>query len=172
MTNKTKYTAEDFARAEFARHPDGRIAARVDPDDPDQWRVTSPGGITWRSDQDMADGHWTPVRDPAPITLEALEAAWEQAEKSGDFPRRGDLVIKRRGWGDHVEFRVAYQQHKLFGVDWGKVRILQRAPRRPEGAEELADVMRELAGYALSQRAVDEYADRLAERGVRVVTDR
>lgn len=44
-------------------------------------------------------------------------------------------------------------------------------PSRPEGAEELGRIMSELAGHALSAEAVTEYADRLAERGVRVITE-
>ena len=40
MTTK-QYNTEDFANAEFARHPDGRTAARVDSGDSMPWRVAT-----------------------------------------------------------------------------------------------------------------------------------
>lgn len=51
------YTADDFARADFARHPDGGLAMRVRPLDVRPWE-------TWHcyaSDATMALTGWVPV---------------------------------------------------------------------------------------------------------------
>lgn len=57
------YNAADFERAEFARHPDGGIAARVDLDD-QPWAASVPGETcTWETDGQMARGGWSPVRE-------------------------------------------------------------------------------------------------------------
>ena len=38
-TTMTTYTAEDFANAEFARHPDGAVATRFGSPAQGQWRT-------------------------------------------------------------------------------------------------------------------------------------
>lgn len=59
-----KYTAEDFANAEFARHPDGRIAARLYPGLKEQWAMFE---SAWgSSDHRLAIDDWVPVPDQAP----------------------------------------------------------------------------------------------------------
>ena len=78
-------TADDFARAKFARHPDGQIAARVDDDDL-PWRTTSsPMTYSWLYDADMAAEGWQIVT-PAPTTArEAVALAVSLAyEPEGD----------------------------------------------------------------------------------------
>ena len=73
----TKYTAEDFARAELARHEDGILAARTDPGATHPWAA----GSEWASDAEMAaDPGWSIVRDAESLTArEHLDAAWEAA---------------------------------------------------------------------------------------------
>lgn len=79
MTEK-QYNTEDFANAEFARHPEtGRVAARLYDSDTMPW-IT--GDETWLNDAEMADQGWKPVREATdqPISLNALWDAWETAE--------------------------------------------------------------------------------------------
>lgn len=56
----TTYTAEDFANAGFARHPDGRIAARLDERYTRPWSI---GEDDWLTDVAMALNGWVPVRE-------------------------------------------------------------------------------------------------------------
>lgn len=51
------FTAKHFVNAEFAKHPDGRLAVRSDPWDTFQWNADD----DWRSDESMAYGGWAPV---------------------------------------------------------------------------------------------------------------
>ena len=56
-------TADDFASADFARHSDGRIAHRADPD---LWVYNQQPALApvWSVCRDMAeDGGWSPVRE-------------------------------------------------------------------------------------------------------------
>ena len=62
----TKYTAADFANAQFAEHEDGRLAVRSDPSDHGaQW---VDGECDWHSDEVMADDGWVPVPTKPTIT--------------------------------------------------------------------------------------------------------
>ena len=56
MTTK-QYTAEDFANAKSARHPDGPTAARFDDHSARPWLTD---GEVWFSDADMVDHGWAP----------------------------------------------------------------------------------------------------------------
>lgn len=51
------YTADDFARADFARHPDGGLAMRVRPLDVRPWET----GRCYAADASMALTGWVPV---------------------------------------------------------------------------------------------------------------
>ena len=62
----TKYTADDFANAKFAEHPDGLLATRSDPDD--IHKPWADGGGDWFSDQAMVDDGWVPVPTKPTIT--------------------------------------------------------------------------------------------------------
>ena len=97
-------TADDFANADFARHADGRIARRANPD---LWVYNqSPSSApVWSVCRDMAeDGGWSPVRGcPDPdvhldrdagdaavrwmIRTKEREARAQQAEKERDDAR-------------------------------------------------------------------------------------
>lgn len=60
----TTYTAEDFANAEFARHPDGRVAARVDSGNLGWWAGGNERAeASWMDDCDMAEEGFVPVRE-------------------------------------------------------------------------------------------------------------
>ena len=159
----TTYTEEDFKTAQFARHPDGAIAAVEPCGDTMPWRTDSE---IWLSDADMADHGWVPVREAAdqPITLDALQAAWEGAEQ-GEVAE-GDVLIRRSG--ENFTVWVA-------GGGWstealsrsGHTRILHRAPKRPEGAEALEALLDDWDDLTwVGKPAL--LADWLAERGVRV----
>ena len=160
----TTYTAEDFARANFARHPDGRIAARLDERYTRPWSI---GEDDWLTDVAMALSGWIPVVEAQPITLDALNAAWEGAEQ-GEVAE-GDVLIRRSG--ENFTVWVA-------GGGWstealsrsGHTRVLHRAPKpkRPEGAEQLEAVLLKEWPFDGDDEAVD-LADRLARRGVLVV---
>lgn len=88
----TEYTAEDYARAKFARHEDGRSAVR---------RVE--GTYVWEtltvflSDAAMAaDPGWSIVRDADTMTaLEHLEKVWEKAHEADVIPAGAGFVTKR-----------------------------------------------------------------------------
>ena len=166
MTDK-QYTAEDFANAEFARHPDGRIAARVDSGNLGWWAGGNERAEpSWMDDDDMAEEGFVPVREATaqPITLDTLQAAWEGAEQ-GEVAE-GDVLIRRSG--ENFTVWVA-------GGGWstealsrsGHTRILHRAPKpkRPEGAERLEAMLRALVGDPAL------LADWLAERGVPVTEE-
>ena len=63
--SEKKYTAEDFAVAEFAKRPNGGMAARLDPEDTLPWRVVNGRGLwSWFNDYDMAEEGWVPVPSP------------------------------------------------------------------------------------------------------------
>lgn len=157
-TTMTTYTAEDFANAEFARHPDGRTAARVDSGDSMPWRVATG---SWLGDADMAEEGFVPVREAHPITFDALQAAWGGAEQAEEC-EPGDVVIRP---GEDGRYEVIPVKHgtRL----WGETRILHRAPRpkRVEDDERLKAMLRALVGDPAL------LADWLAERGVPVTEE-
>ncbi|WP_430600311.1 hypothetical protein [Brevibacterium sp. K72] len=70
-----KYTAEDFAVVEFAKHRDGSQAARMDPGDSLPWRIVcGQRSMSWFNDYDMAEGGWVPVpSSPAKHTITESE---------------------------------------------------------------------------------------------------
>ena len=63
-TRHEKHDADDFANAEFARHPSGRFGARIAPDGQFPWRVSYPGDKhDWHTDEGMVANGWSPVRE-------------------------------------------------------------------------------------------------------------
>lgn len=73
--SEKKYTAADFAAAEFAKRPNGDMAARLDPEDTLPWRVVNGRGLwSWFNDYDMAEEGWVPVpSSPATPTITESE---------------------------------------------------------------------------------------------------
>ena len=61
----TKYTAADFANAQFAEHPDGRLATRDSGSLSNPWRATGDG---FASDASMSTFGWVPVPTKPQIT--------------------------------------------------------------------------------------------------------
>ena len=163
MTTK-QYNTEDFANAEFARHPDGGIAARVDDGYSTPWRASSGA---WLSDADMADHGWVPVRGAAahPITLDALRDAWETAEVA-DECNEGDILIRLH---PEISTQLAQVWRSEMTAPMGNLtRILHRAPKpKREPWQDLADVLRAHTG----EPDPDETAKMLHERGVRVTKE-
>ena len=69
------YTAEDFARAEFARHPDGRIAARIGVGIAWYGRLSANQEyLVWRPDELMASEGWVPVQESRASVADAALA--------------------------------------------------------------------------------------------------
>lgn len=155
----SEYTAEDFEKASFARHPGiGATACRM---------AGAKGGPAWTTDdlsettdEVMAASGWVPVVE-ARITLDGLEAAWEAAEEAAEC-RKGDVLIRQSEHAGYAVYPAAFDGPLLFS------RILSRAPKR-EPWEDLADV---LGDFAIHDHDGKEYPDvlaqRLYERGVRV----
>lgn len=103
MTDTTQhYTYEDFRNAEFAKHPDGRIAARADPDDPEQWSVSTMGkGPWWNTDAEMASEGFIPVSAEAKV--EALREAEDEFRHCKDYPYR---ATRMRATEDYLNDRA------------------------------------------------------------------
>ena len=128
------YTAEDFAQAMFAEHPDpdavdARYAARMSRDPEYPWLLD---GVPGNGDEHMARDGWVPVVESR-ITLDALEAAWEAAEVA-DECREGDVLIIR----DDEDNYLVRRMDDRSDLD-STARILSRAPGQPW--EDLADAL-------------------------------
>ena len=152
------YTAEDFAQAMFAEHPDpdavdARYAARMSRDPEYPWLLD---GVPGNGDEHMARDGWVPVVESR-ITLDALEAAWEAAEVA-DECREGDVLIIR----DDEDNYLVRRMDDRSDLD-STARILSRAPKREPWAE-LAGVLKAHTG----EPDPDETARMLYENGVRV----
>lgn len=160
-------TAEDFAKEEFARHPDGRIGARV-VDDSRAWAVQSPtGSWDWLSDADMAAGGWQIVT-PAPTTpREALALAVSLAyEPEGDTmpDQRGYMMVGKNG---RVSVLPAGNPHGIPVRDTTYRRLLLDppapvTPARPEGAERYESLILDQMGGNIDPTAARTLADRIA----------
>lgn len=165
MTTK-KHTAEDFANAEFARHPDGRIAARLAERYTRPWSI---GDDYWLSDAEMADHGWVPVREATdqPITLDALHEAWETAEDV-DECNAGDILISRTLQNPTMQATV-WRSPKA-GPLGSHARILYRAPKPkcPEGDERLEALIDEWRDLKRVKAVTPSLSDWLAEHGVHV----
>ena len=159
----TIYTAEDFASVEFARHPDGRTAMRFEADSR-PWLANTD---RWRSDVEMAEHGWVPVREAAdqPITLDALRDAWETAEQA-DERNEGDVLIRRDPTASDGVVEV--WRSEMAAPIGPYTRILRRAPKpKREPWQDLADVLRAHTG----EPDPDETARMLHERGVRMTEE-
>ena len=110
--------------------------------------------------------HTLPLRDtltflglPDPYTPDALEVAWENAEKA-DKCRKGDVLIMRP-FPDEVGFKLSSARSRG-RLNSGVTRILSRAPQREPWAD-LADDLRAHTG----EPDPDETARMLHEQGWR-----
>lgn len=168
MTTK-QYNTEDFANAEFARHPEtGRVAARVDRG---HWalpwaasaRPEWHASYVWLSDASMVEQGWVPVREAQPISLDSLHEAWENAEDA-DECNEGDIMISRTL--ENPTMQATVWRAPTTGPTGLYTRILHRAPKR-EPWQDLADVLRAHTGEPYP----DETAKMLYERGVRMTEE-
>ena len=138
MTNHmTEYTAEDVARATLAKLGEFGVARRVAPWREKPWKLsTSNGFARWLSDEGMAAQGWVPVREAIPISFDALEDAWENAEQA-DSCRKGDMLIWKDSSGGYGVHPAVIDGPLLHA------RILSRAPKREPWAD-LADDLAEV----------------------------
>ena len=121
----SEFTAEDFAQVNLATKGEFGVARRTDPIREHQWHVYG-GGHGWFSDEEMAASGWVPVVESR-VTLDALEAAWEAAERATEC-RKGDVLISK-SWKGGDNFRV-HSARSAKDLPPG-LRILSRAPREP-----------------------------------------
>lgn len=155
----SEYTAEDFANARFAEHDNGRAAMR-----PQAGRLWNLGGVRM-GDYDMARDGWRPAHETAPLTIDTLREAWENAEQSEDC-RVGDTLIRRLSPRDFAMYEATAESHNLLP---DMVRVHERAPEPREPWADLAEVMREWQEGDREDGTVEAEAAWLHERGVRVV---
>lgn len=69
-----KYTAADFANAQFAEHPDGRIAARLQTEEARPWESVR----DFDTDEGMAADGWVPVPTKPTITESQYRLALDE----------------------------------------------------------------------------------------------
>ena len=176
----SEYTAEDFKNAKFAEHRYGAKAVRWGMNYRVPWHTVIGDRF---SDEQMAESGWRPVvevedpeaivaligrqatrirelegeREPAPLTLDTLREAWENAERSEDC-QEGDVLIVPGGWGGYTIWTAER------GTQLRAARVLSRAPREPW--QDLADIL--LEDRMVFEDDVEGIVKRLHERGVRV----
>ena len=80
----TKYTANDFANARFAEHPDGRNAHRINHPDGWSWAIEDLNGNRDRVNENyMMRLGWVPV--PTKPTITESETATEERRYGTDY---------------------------------------------------------------------------------------
>lgn len=161
----TEHTAEDYARAEFARHEGGDFAARAIPGATWPWKGR--GGLY--TDADMAaDPGWSIVREADTMTArEHLDAAWEAAyvPEDGIIPARAEYIVKYSNGRMSGPFLSPLQVGAHGTIER---RLLDPpAPARPEGAEEIERLLTEGLGDFSPPTTPEAIADLLAVRGLR-----
>ena len=68
------YTAADFANAQFAKHPDGRIAARLETEEARPWESVR----DFHTDEGIAAAGWVPVPTKPQITESQYKLALDE----------------------------------------------------------------------------------------------
>lgn len=156
-----KYSAEDFARVEFAKKRLYRACRSAS----GFWRTESG---TCLEDGDMGPNGWEPYN---PYSLEELARAWGAGEEPepGETATQGMVSMQEVEGGSGYHLYVNAEGADLLPVE----RIVYRppAPER-DPVDDLAQIMAEvLPEEAGSSVALRRYAQALADCGVRVVTD-
>lgn len=137
------YTREDFEIAEFAKHPDGRLAHRLYNEEDWDWAFEREDGFTGgdKAKHDyMVAFEWVPFSWET--TLESLHKAWSNAEGATEENpvREGDEMIIRMPRGGFI----VREADDLKELGWVPIvdnyRILNRAPRS-EPWKSLAEVI-------------------------------
>lgn len=179
----TTYTEADFAKATFARHTDGRIAARSDSGH-FPWR-TNDGD--WHASSSMAVSGWIPVTSAEPLPELHLTGG-------GPGPEVAD-VLRRIGYVHEVPTGTrippntpfayvlpsdmgkavqVYPDGFVYAFTVGATRAFTREPlAKPDPAEQLAERLRPLLGDLLGQGLVSadlasELAGALTARGLTI----
>lgn len=145
--SEKKYTAADFAAAEFAKRPNGDMAARLDPEDTLPWRVVKGRELwSWFNDYDMAEEGWVPVpSSPATPTITESELR--------------ETIMGGSGFADAIRAGVTASLSRL-GIEVVPDPV-------PSNAELLARDLDELNGdgFLIQNRHKEMIANLLIERG-------
>lgn len=148
--SEKKYTAEDFAAAEFAKRPNGDMAARLDPEDTLPWRVAKGRELwSWFNDYDMAADGWVPVpASPAKPTITESELR--------------ETIMGGSGFADAIRAGVTASLSRL-GIEVVPDPV-------PSNAERLAKMLRQAWDRTTPFESPTEQAEGLAvwldDRGV------
>ena len=122
----SEYTAEDFAKATFARHGDGGMAARF-AWDKRPWRASTADAVPWLSDEEMARDGWVPVVE-SQVTEGTLRHVEERAERKRERLIRhiSDLegTIRRRGAAlEDLREKLADAERRAELAEWTRDKI-------------------------------------------------
>lgn len=101
----TAYTADDFAKAEFARNRDGRIAARLNGGTHGyEWTTEGfMGAQVSRGDADMAAELWAPVQEQAGSYTRADEPVDPDGDAAWWRARAEETEVQRDEWKARTE---------------------------------------------------------------------
>lgn len=160
----TRLTAEDFKNAMFAVLPKYGLRAHKSAGNA-YWQRD---GINRATDAEMAEAGWRPVRESAPLTLDTLREAWENADRlSGCKP--GDTLIAQLD-PDVDAFTVYRADYSVNAQELpDTIRVAGRAPEPWQGLGDKLAV--EMPGIEDEPR-IEALAKALyCEHGVRVVGD-
>lgn len=163
-----KYTANDFRHAKFATHPNGRFGARVKSEETFSWVIS--GSYRLISDQDMAYEGFIPA-DPCPhpdafhLThlsqlADAVRAVGHEVPAWTMIPKGTPVVLVGHTFAVHP---YGYPSDQPATEGGNLYYTFDPLPEpRPEGAADLDDVIRAVAGDALTDEKVRAIADRIA----------
>lgn len=163
-----KHTAQDFARAEFARHTDGRKAMRREGVSTDQpWLYLVGNAHHRRDDEQMADEGWEPVKtaDPEsalPARIASPQDLAEFASTHGlrhDWHEPDESNINARIIGTHLDNAMG-STTRFEHADWGgefnvvltRMDETDRALQEDLAVVNLATLLSWAAQYGESQR--------------------
>ncbi|WP_347042044.1 hypothetical protein [Brachybacterium nesterenkovii] len=161
------YTEADFAKAQFAVHPDGRIAMRSATAARFVWKTAD----YYYTDAEMAEGGWQ-IAHTATTAREALALVVDLAyEPEGDtMPNQtGHVVVVDSGEINVYSDGNSYGQ-PVRGTAYRRLLLDPPEPTRPEGAEALTALIARASdalGRDLDLDDMEQLADALAEAGFR-----
>ena len=127
------YTAEDFARATFARHGDGGRAARF-AGDKWPWRASTADAVPWLSDEEMARDGWVPV-----VESRGTDDTLRHVEERAIPELRHDLAVARKGrepWADLADALRGTVWERLSGDVDGLAAAVHAAGWRKGGKDD------------------------------------
>ena len=120
----TTYTAEDFANAEAARHPEtGRVAARLYDNYTLPWVA---GDETWLNDQNLADQGW----EPAYVSRNPQKMRRHISDLEAIVKRRGEDIARLEEQRARLARELAVERERTVTLD-----ALQAAWEGAEQAE-------------------------------------